>query len=144
MRRLPAAASVTSAVALAAVLVASACGSDKSSSGASSSSSSAPASSAATSPGSSSSAGADVAAEVTLKGGKPQGGTRHLSTKPNKPTFLLVTSDKAEEVHVHGADREVEVPANQPTRVDITEPAPGQYEVEIHSTNAQIAVLRVQ
>jgi hypothetical protein len=54
-----------------------------------------------------------------------------------------VTSDIATEVHVHGADRLVKIPANQATSVDVSEAAPGSYEVEDHSSDALLVQLRV-
>jgi hypothetical protein len=66
-----------------------------------------------------------------------------ISTKANQPAVLLVTSDKATEVHVHGADRLVEVPANVQTSVDVSQSAPGSYEVEDHASDALLVQLRV-
>ncbi|HSP39102.1 MAG TPA: hypothetical protein VLR26_15270 [Frankiaceae bacterium] len=80
---------------------------------------------------------------MTLVKGKPQGGAKRISTKPGQPAVLMVTSDVATEVHVHGADRLVKVPASQPTAVDISEAASGSYEVEDHSSNALLVQLRV-
>jgi hypothetical protein len=80
---------------------------------------------------------------VTLVGGKPQGGVQRISTKAGAPAVLVVTSDTATEIHVHGADRTVEVPANTPTDVDVSQSAPGSYEVEDHGSDALLVQLRV-
>jgi hypothetical protein len=86
---------------------------------------------------------ANVVGSVTLVKGKPQGGAKRISTKAGKPAVLLVTSDTATEVHVHGADRLVKIPANQATAVDVSEAASGSYEVEDHASDALLAQLRV-
>jgi hypothetical protein len=100
-------------------------------------------SSAASAPASASPAPSDVVGSVTLTKGKPQGGVKRISTKAGQPAVLLVTSDTATEVHVHGADRTVPIPANVATRVDVSEPASGSYEVEDHSSDALLVQLRV-
>jgi hypothetical protein len=84
-----------------------------------------------------------VVGTVTLTKGKPQGGAKRISTKAGQPAVLTVTSDTATEVHVHGADRLVKIPANQPTAVDVSEAAPGSYEVEDHASDALLVQLRV-
>jgi hypothetical protein len=84
-----------------------------------------------------------VIGSVTLTKGKPQGGAKRISTKAGQPAVLMVTSDEATEVHVHGADRLVKIPANQATSVDVSEAAPGSYEVEDHSSDALLVQLRV-
>lgn len=104
--------------------------------------SAAPSGSAAPSAGSTPVA-SNVVGEVTLVGGKPQGGAKRISIKAGQPAVLTVTSDQATEVHVHGADRTVEVPANQATSVDVSQAAPGSYEVEDHGSDALLAQLRV-
>lgn len=99
--------------------------------------------SAASSPGGSTAAAGNVIGTVTLVKGKPQGGARRISTKAGRPAVLMVTSDTATEIHVHGADRHIQVPANQPTAVDVSEAAPGSYEVEDHASDALLVQLRV-
>jgi hypothetical protein len=94
---------------------------------------------------SSSSAGAqaDVVGTVTMVKGKPQGGAKRISTKAGQPAVLMVTSDIATQIHVHGADRTIAVPANTPTAIDVSEAASGSYEVEDHSSDALLVQLRV-
>jgi hypothetical protein len=111
------------------------------------SSSSSPAGS--TSPSTSASGGshpssqAPVVGSVTMVNGKPQGGVKRISLKAGQPAALIVTSNKPAQVHVHGADRLVPVPANMPTSVDVSEAASGSYEVEDHASDALLVQLRV-
>jgi hypothetical protein len=86
---------------------------------------------------------ADVVGTLTIVDGKPEGGVKRISTTANQPAVVLVTSNKATEVHVHGADRTIEVPANEQTSIDVSQSAPGSYEVEDHSSDALLVQLRV-
>jgi len=105
--------------------------------------SAAPSAAAPSAPTAPSSPAQNVVGTATLKGGKPEGGVQRISTKAGQPAVLMITSDTETEIHVHGADRTVKVPANQPTAVDVSEPAGGSYEVEDHASDALIAQLRV-
>jgi hypothetical protein len=104
---------------------------------------SAAATTAAPTPSAAPSPAQNVVGSVTLQGGKPEGDVLRISTKAGEPAVLMVTSDQATELHVHGADRTVQVPANQPTAVDVSQPAGGSYEVEDHDSGALLAQLRV-
>jgi len=104
---------------------------------------SAAASTPAATPSSAASPSQNVVGSVTLKAGKPEGSVQRVSTKAGEPAVLMVTSDQATELHVHGADRYVDVPANQPTAVDVSQSAGGSYEVEDHNSGALLAQLRV-
>ncbi len=138
---------LVSLVAAGGLVLVAGCGDDSSSPSAAPS---APASAAPTSasttapaPAASASPASNVVGTATLKGGKPQDGVQRISTKAGEPAVLMVTSDTATEIHVHGADRTVQVPANETTAVDVSEPAGGSYEVEDHASGALIAQLRV-
>ncbi|MDQ1636202.1 MAG: hypothetical protein QOJ32_3011 [Frankiaceae bacterium] len=80
---------------------------------------------------------------LTIVDGKPEGGVQRISTTANQPAVLLVTSNKATEVHVHGADRTIAIPANTQTSVDVSQSAPGSYEVEDHASDELLVQLRV-
>jgi hypothetical protein len=115
------------AAVLAALLVAG-CGSadDNGSAG----SGSTPAEATSSSP-SSSSSGSDV--EVTIAGGKvTPDPSRKVEVATGDPVHISVTSDHADEVHVHGYDIEKEVSAGGTVTIDFTADIPGQFEVEAH------------
>lgn len=141
MRRTPVVLSLLAAGAVAL----SGCGSSNNST------STSPTNGAGTAPGTSAPAGGsgsnfqanNVVGTVTMVKGKPQGGAKRISIKAGQPAVLMVTSDTATEIHVHGADRHVQVPANQPTPVDVSQAAPGSYEVEDHASDAVLVQLRV-
>jgi hypothetical protein len=80
---------------------------------------------------SASSGGANVA--VTIAAGKvvPDPG-RKVEVATDDHVHISVTSDHADEVHVHGYDIEKEVRAGGTVTIDFTADIPGQFEVEAH------------
>jgi hypothetical protein len=122
-------------------LVLAGCGNDSTGSK-SGSSAAAPPPAASAAPSAGQATPANVVGTVTMKGGKPEGGVKRISIKAGQPAVLLVTSDMATEIHVHGADRTISVPANQQTSVDVSQTAPGSYEVEDHASDALLVQLR--
>jgi plastocyanin len=56
---------------------------------------------------------------------------RH-TVKAGQPVRLILTTDKANVVHVHGADVEREVEPGAPLTLDFTVDQPGVYPVELH------------
>jgi pullulanase/glycogen debranching enzyme len=80
---------------------------------------------------SSSSSGTNV--EVTIAGGKvTPDPSRKVEVATGDQVHISVTSDHADEVHVHGYDIEKEVSAGGTVTVDFTADIPGQFEVEVH------------
>jgi outer membrane murein-binding lipoprotein Lpp len=118
---------MTVAAAVLAAVVVAGCGSGANGSGGSTpvANTSAPASA------STSSSGADV--EVTIAAGKiaPDPG-RKVEVATGEHVHISVTSDHADEVHVHGYDIEKEVSAGGTVTIDFTADIPGQFEVEAH------------
>ena len=77
------------------------------------------------------SGGANV--EVTIAGGKvAPDPSRKVQVAAGEHVHLRVTSDHADEVHVHGYDIEKEVSAGGTVTIDFTADIPGQFEVEAH------------
>lgn len=60
-----------------------------------------------------------------------------------KTVRLVVTSDKADEVHVHGYDKEAGVAANGTVTIQFKADQSGQFEVETHKSNLQLLKLQV-
>jgi outer membrane murein-binding lipoprotein Lpp len=80
---------------------------------------------------STSSSGADV--EVTIAAGKvAPDPSRKVEVATGDHVHIRVTSDHADEVHVHGYDIEKEVSAGGTVTIDFTADVPGQFEVEAH------------
>ena len=80
---------------------------------------------------------------IEVAGGQPQGGIAGLDFNQGDEIRFDVTSDTADEVHVHGYDIEEEVPAGGTAKFDFPADLEGVFEVELHSSETQIAELTV-
>jgi len=80
---------------------------------------------------------------VEVVGGQPQGGIAGLDFNQGDEIRFDVTSDTADEVHVHGYDIEEEVPAGGTAKFDFPADLEGVFEVELHGSETQIAELTV-
>jgi len=80
---------------------------------------------------------------INVRGGKPRAGVVKLSYRQGQTVNLVVTSDTADEVHVHGYDITKNVPAGGRARVRFKADAAGIFEIEMHDSGEQIASLRV-
>ena len=59
--------------------------------------------------------------------------------------FVLdITSDRNDEVHVHGFDKEIAVKAGKRVKVEMTADRTGRYEVESHHPEMLIVVLHIR
>ena len=75
--------------------------------------------------------------------GHKTGGPDTIDAKSGETLTLEVTSNVADELHVHGYDKELELAPNATTRLTFTTDIPGTFEIELHSTDSVIASLRV-
>ena len=91
--------------------------------------------------GSSSSAGVTI--QVTVKGGRVDGGVQTKDMPLSSEVALTVYSDVSDEVHVHGYDKKVDVTAGSYATVTFTADIPGQFEVELENAHLKILELRV-
>lgn len=80
---------------------------------------------------------------IVVRGGKPRGGVQELSYRRGQTVDLVITSDTADEVHVHGYDVTKPIPAGGRARVRFAADAEGIFEIELHGSGQQIASLRV-
>ena len=115
-------------------------------SGAPSSSPSSPSSSsdASSSSDSSSSTPTQRTIAVTVRGNRVTPAPRTVELKVGETITLEVTSDHADQLHVHGFDIEKELPAGTPVRVELTGESPGVYEVETHEPSLRLLKIAVQ
>jgi hypothetical protein len=80
---------------------------------------------------------------IVVVGGEPRGGVKRLPYESGDRVQFTVTSDVADEVHVHGYDISKDVPAGGTVRFSFPARIEGVFEVELEGRKQQIAELRV-
>ena len=80
---------------------------------------------------------------IRLRDNGPVGEPRTLKFKTGDTVRLRFRSDTAGEVHVHGYDREADVPAGGTGRLTFKADAEGIFEVESHTSGQLLAKLQV-
>ena len=85
-----------------------------------------------------------VRINYVIVGGEPQGGIQRDSVAQGRDVVITVTSDVADEVHVHGYDLMADVAPGAPATIRFTADAPGRFEIELENTAVQIAELEVR
>jgi hypothetical protein len=82
---------------------------------------------------------------ITVSKGEPDGGLKHIKVRKGGTVDLAVTSDIADEVHIHGYNFEKPVKAGGTVKFHFTAKMDGVFEVEVHKPTAtQIASLEVE
>ena len=127
------------ALTLAAILLVAGCSGD---SGATTPSSTPPASSTSGTATGSTFTGTEIVVEVT--NGKVSPPTHRVKVTKGTPIRLRVTSDKADELHVHGYDVEKELPAGEQVTLDFTADQTGLFDIELHESDLKLAQLEVR
>jgi hypothetical protein len=81
---------------------------------------------------------------IVVRNAKPVGGVKTIAVKKGGRVRFVVTSDVADEVHVHGYDFHKPVPAGGTVSFDFPAKIDGVFVVELEKRAEQIASLRVQ
>ena len=86
---------------------------------------------------------ADVTINVTVANGKvnPSGAT--IKVKAGQTVLVTAVSDAADEVHIHGYDKELPLTPGKPASVKFTANMKGTFEVETHESDKLVAKLVV-
>jgi hypothetical protein len=85
-----------------------------------------------------------VELSYTVVGGLPEGGIARDTVDLDSDVVVTVTSDVADEVHVHGYDLSADVAPGAPATIRFEANAPGRFEIELEHTGVQIAELEVR
>ena len=89
-------------------------------------------------------AAAPVELRYTVVGGRPEGGIARDTVDRDSEVVVTVTSDVADEIHLHGYDVSADVAPGAPATLRFTADAPGRFEIELENTGVQIAELEVR
>ena len=80
---------------------------------------------------------------VNVRGGSVEGASRQRAPL-NQPVTIRVTSDVAEEVHVHGYDKRAAVTAGSSVDITFVANIPGVFEVEFERSHKLLFTLEVR
>ena len=94
-------------------------------------------------PGSTTPASGTVLA-VTVRGGAVVEGAARQRATLNQPVTVRVTSDVADEVHIHGYDKMLVVGAGKTAEVTFVANIPGVFEVEFEKSKKLLFTLEVR
>jgi len=81
---------------------------------------------------------------IVVVGGQPQGGVQRATVEEGRDVVLVVRSDVADQVHVHGYDLVVDVGPGAAGRLRFTADVPGRFEIELEDRGIPIGDLQVR
>ena len=80
---------------------------------------------------------------VTVTGGKAHTAHRRVKVPRGAAVEITVTGDTADEFHLHGYDRELELRPGRAATLRFTADTPGVFEAELHHSGARVLELQV-
>ncbi|MES2684933.1 MAG: hypothetical protein V4650_15540 [Pseudomonadota bacterium] len=91
-------------------------------------------------------ASAPVAAvfEIVVAGGKLASGPAVISVTQGTPVTLRITTDHADELHLHGYDLTLKLPKGQAAELSFVADRSGRFEYELHHAHLDLGALEVQ
>lgn len=134
-------------VAASALVLLAACGGDDDTptvAGGQPSETTAPAATPTTAAGTATTAPAGTVLAVTVRGGQVVEGASRQRATLNQPVTIRVTSDAADQVHVHGYEKLVDVAPGRPAEVTFVANIPGVFEVELERTHRLLFTMEVR
>jgi hypothetical protein len=81
---------------------------------------------------------------ITVRDGRAVGGIARDKLEQGEQVVLVVRSDVADHVHLHGYDVMVDVAPGKPARLRFKATIPGRFEVELEDRGLHIAELEVR
>ena len=81
--------------------------------------------------------------QVTVAGTDVQTAERRVKVPLDGKVRLEVTADRADEVHLHGYDRKVDIEPGKPAVLEFTADVPGVFEVELEEAGLKLVELQV-
>lgn len=81
---------------------------------------------------------------IRVVGARPQGGIARPKVDKGETVVLVVSSDVADELHLHGYDLSQPVAAGGTARLKVDATIPGRFELELEERGVQIAELTVR
>ena len=85
-----------------------------------------------------------VTVRLFVRGGRPVGGIQRPSVEQDRRVRVVVRSDVADHVHLHGYDIMRDVAPGAPAQIVFTAELPGRFEIELEDRGLQLAELEVR
>src|SRR4051812_1430946 len=82
--------------------------------------------------------------QIVVENGKPVGGVKKINVSKGDPVRFTVSSDVADEIHVHGYDFHKDVKKGGSVSFDFPAKIDGVFVIELESRGEQIASLQVE
>ena len=80
---------------------------------------------------------------IEIRGGRPVGGVQELEFGVGDEVKIDITADAADEVHLHGYDVTLPIPAGKTRTLAFKATLDGGYELESHVTGAPLANIAI-
>jgi hypothetical protein len=80
---------------------------------------------------------------ISIRDGQPRGGVQRVSVEEGRRVRIVVRSDVADHVHLHGYDIFRDVAPGKPAQIAVRATLTGRFEVELEDRGLQIAELEV-
>lgn len=87
---------------------------------------------------------APVTADIVVKEGRRVSGPEIVALREGDEVILTVTSDKNDELHLHGYDLHLHLHAGQPGTLKFTAKQSGRFAYELHKSHLELGALEVQ
>lgn len=84
-----------------------------------------------------------VTNDYVVRGGQRISGPEVIRVKQGEDVHLSVSSDKADELHLHGYDLHLHVHAGEPARLSFKAEHSGRFELELHKSHVELGNLEV-
>jgi hypothetical protein len=81
--------------------------------------------------------------EVEYAHGQVSGDTGRVAVPAGAAVTITITSDVADEAHLHGYDLETELTPGEPARLQFDATISGVFELELHDAGTQLLTLQV-
>ena len=82
--------------------------------------------------------------ELAVQDGRLVSGPELIQAMQGQPIRLRITSNKADELHLHGYDLSLKLKPGVPAELNFTANLSGRFEYELHHAHAALGVLEVQ
>ncbi len=82
--------------------------------------------------------------DIVVKDAQPEGGIKRATVKQGDNVVLVVRSDVADEIHLHGYNLMQDVEAGGTAKITFVASVPGRFEAELEQSGVQLAELTVE